>query len=162
MNKTYFYRISKNIFQVLSDYLDVSTLIELDWNAIECNGIHHGRKDWNFLVESLSIIKQYRLINEKYKTRTINGQMCDAAELGSKRLVDYFISKGANCWNGGMSCAAFGCHTSLVHFFISRGADDWNRGMQGASQGKHQEFVDFFISKGANRWILGIRFGGPW
>ena len=76
MNKTYFYRITKNVFQILSDYLDVSTLLELDWNAIERNGIHHGRKDWNQLVRSLSIIKQYHHIL-KFHTR-VNYKMDQA------------------------------------------------------------------------------------
>ena len=147
MNKTYFYRISKNIFGLISDYLDLSTLLELDWNLIESNGIHHGRKDWNQIVESIPIIKRYNI----YRSSCSNWEIYRAAEFGSKRLVKYVINNGLThrkeLWDWGMRGAAHGGHRELVDYFISLGAKNWKGGIYYAALGGHKDLVKFFKAK---------------
>ena len=48
-----------------------------------------------------------------------------------------------------MKLATQGGHRNLVDFFISKGANGWNGGMFYAAEGGHQDLIDFFISKGA-------------
>lgn len=42
--------------------------------------------------------------------------MCNAAEVGHKHLVDFFISKGANDWKHGEVWAKKGGHKELFEF----------------------------------------------
>jgi len=91
-----------------------------------------------------------------------NKDLSDAAKAGDMDLVLYFVSQGANYWNGAMRGAAEGGHMDLVLYFVSRGANDWNDGMCVAAEGGHMDLVLYFVSQGANwTWGLsGARAGG--
>lgn len=41
-------------------------------------------------------------------------------------LINYFISKGADDWNGGLYAATERGDNDLINFFIDKGARDWN------------------------------------
>ena len=61
-------------------------------------------------------------------------------------LIKYFdLSKGD--YNKAMKLVAQGGHRNLVDFFISKGADKWNMGLSG-TEGGHRDLVNFFIFKG--------------
>ena len=79
-----------------------------------------------------------------------NMLMNNAAEIGNKELVLFFIDRGCNDFNSGMKWAAKGGHKDLVELFIEKGANYWNLGLVGAAQGGHKELIDFFIEKGAD------------
>ena len=66
---------------------------------------------------------------------------------GHRDLVEYFICKGVDDWNGGMFYVVEGGHQDLIDFFISKGANNWNWAMQGATEGGHRDLVDFFKTK---------------
>lgn len=81
-----------------------------------------------------------------------NWEMTQAAQLGYKKLVDFFIVKGADAWDWGMQAAAEEGHKDLVNFFVEKGAKWWDRAMSYASKGGYKDLIDFFIEKGANAW----------
>ena len=85
-----------------------------------------------------------------------NGGLVGAAEAGRKDLIDFFISKGANFWDGGLHGAAKAGRKDLVHFFIKKGADDWIRAIRGAALGRHKDLIDFFLEKKDNITDLAI------
>ena len=69
----------------------------------------------------------------------------DGAALGGhKDLVEFFITKGANNWDRGMTQAALGGHKDLVEFFICKGANNWEGGMEDAALGGHEDLAEFF------------------
>ena len=51
------------------------------------------------------------------------------------------------CNNKAIYFAARGGHYKLVELFISKGANDWNYGMQGAAEGGHKDLVKWFRQK---------------
>jgi len=89
-----------------------------------------------------------------------NGAIEELAKGGMKNinLIQFFIDKGENYWNGGMKGAARGGHRDLVQFFIKKGANNWNYGMEGAAEGGQRDLVEFFIEKGANSWNYGMYY----
>jgi len=96
---------------------------------------------------------------EKWNEYSPNKGMKKATAIECKILIDFFISKGADDWNAGVSTAAREGNKSLVDFFMCKGADV-NWGFLGAIDGGHQSLIDFFISKGANDWNLALYRAG--
>ena len=117
----------------------------------------YGQESFQF-KSSERTWKQFYLSILKYWDDDIDKAMVNAAKAGDKDLLNFFISKGANNWNGGMYWAARGGHKDLVDFFISKGADNWSYGMRGAAEAGDKDLVNFFISKGANNWNRGIYY----
>ena len=100
----------------------------------------------------------------KILTKSPDHGLKDAARLGDKGLVCFFLGNGpaywgwgmCDAWNWGMRWAAFGGHRDLVDFFIEKGASDWEEGMRSAARGGHKDLVEFFIARGASDWDFGM------
>jgi len=154
------YRIKLDIFRIISDYIPIQQLLDLDWNQI---GLRPG-KDWNQIVQSLPDIKQCQYcIKSKY------GNLYEVAKFGNWKLVYHFIEKERRKkmhfyemesenipWFEGLVGASRGGHRDLVDFFISKGADNWDEGLEGAAHGGHRDLAYFFIEKGAKIWWISL------
>ena len=94
------------------------------------------------------------IILDYFSQFDVNTGLFNAAKIGHKDLVEFFISKGApSCkWarDWSMYAAVDDGHKELVEFFISKGTYDWNYCMDLATFNGHKELVELFISKGAN------------
>ena len=55
--------------------------------------------------------------------------------------------------NWGLYGASLGGHKDLVDFFIEKGANNWNGALRGASEGGHKYLVDFFENRIANLMV---------
>ena len=117
--------------------------------------------EMNKLWKLNKIVKQYfdnphakkvfkNAIDIKYN-ESVNDNLCNCIVNKDYFLVDYFIDKGANDWNGAMKQAAGNNYFGLVKYFIRKGANDLNRAMRCAAMKNHLNMVKFLIDKGANK-----------
>ena len=102
------HRIRSDIFRIISDYIYIQQLLDLDWNKISLR----SGKDWNRIVQSLSDIQAYHHCANSY-----NNSFYEACKLGNWKLVDFLIEKGAQNWNLGLECASCRGHQDLEEFF---------------------------------------------
>lgn len=109
------------------------------------------QKDFGFKYKGLKITEEIIKYYKKIRSLSLFERWEIVSELGYIQGIHILIKQGVTCWDWGMKYAAKGGHKDIIDFFISQGANDWNGGMSGASYG-HNELVDFFISQGANNW----------
>lgn len=133
----YIEQLSPSVYFLLKD----NKYYKLIWNK----AIIKGHLDLIIMLDELG-----------YKFN-VNISMKNAAFRGHKNLVEFFIGKGADDYNGAIGYAAKGGHKDLIEFFIEKGANDWNRGMTNAARRGHTDLVTFFIEKGANDWNWGLQ-----
>jgi len=116
-----------------------------------------------------------------WNTYDLDKGMRKAALLGHKRLIDYYISKGACCFGRALYNAARGAHQEIMDSLLHKTSSGWamegaargkhkflikslmqvsanfNWGLEGAARGGHKDLVTFFVSKGACHWSWGYR-----
>jgi len=74
--------------------------------------------------------------------------MAGAAKGGHMSLVLKYLDFGdKHSWDRGLINAARIGDMKLIQLFIDKGADYWNGGLYHASQGQHKELIEFFQNK---------------
>ena len=86
-----------------------------------------------------------------------NEGLVNGAKEDKKKLVEYFLSLGADDYNGAMNFAAHGGHMDIVKLMLSLGAHDYNWAMRLASRGGHMDIVKLMLSLGANTYNSAMR-----
>ena len=152
--------------------LDINHVMKLcsvskRYNLVICQNPHFWRKklekDFGYKVISndLAYLKSIYKINKEYQLSEHKGSdnffisegaaLDDAAKLGYKDLMDYYIRKGAPL-KYGYEGAALGGHKDLIDYLMTikkPSMKELDSGKIGAAWGKHNDLVDFFIEKGA-------------
>ena len=139
----------------------------------------------------LEVTKPFLYSIETWKNITIdrrfNSGLYHGCRDGSRDLVDFCISRGADDWNMSLYYASKFGHLDLVKLFIEHGAShygwgleaagihnhrkifdflttlvpdnaqEWNSALYGAACGGNRELVDICISRGATRWDMGLQ-----
>ena len=170
------------LVQILKCVPDAShcRVVSKRFNDIIIDIEHRVFKNPNKYIEELSAPVYFLLKDDKYRkliwdkaivkgilqlviTISESGYKFDpndgiliASKEGHKELVNFFIGKGANCWDRAMIYATQGGHKDLVEFFIEKGANNWNDRINYAAQAGYTDVVDFFTEKTINTWNLGM------
>jgi len=130
-----------------------------DW-VLEVKIHEAARKGYNDLVYYyIPMIKPCWRHSEKYY---LNEGLTGASEGGNEAMIDMFISKGADDWNGAMIHATKGKHKNLVKFFINKGGPDhefnWNTGLRFAGSIGDIDLTMLYIKKGASDFNNAFRY----
>jgi hypothetical protein len=82
--------------------------------------------------------------------------MCKEGHINKlKKLINRYPNHNFS-WDIGLYRAAKAGHLDLVNFLISKGADCWSSGLDAACWGGHLDIVKLMISKGANHLVPGL------
>lgn len=88
----------------------------------------------------------------------INEGLRLAAGIGDRKLVDYFISRGAIDLNWALRKAASGGHKDLVIYLIEKGATDLDGALPGAAYKGNTDIIRYLLSRGATDLSIALYY----
>ena len=80
----------------------------------------------------------------------LNKKFCLSCLTQNKRLIEQFISLGANSWNQALKKASHSGNMEVVELIISKGANNFNDALKYACSSGNKEVVELIFSKGVN------------
>lgn len=109
-------------------------------------------KNINKLVTpNYNILKEY-IKNKKFKYNIC----CNAIRYEQYILINYLIHLDPNFCNRGLQLCASLNSRKMVDYFISKGANDWNGAMINSVENNHKEIMQYMIFMGANNFREAI------
>lgn len=84
-----------------------------------------------------------------------NASLVAAVSVNNKKLINLFLSYGANFYDGALLEAAKNKNEDLVEFFLEKGADI-NDGLCGAVISEDMNWIQYFMDKGAKNWPYAV------
>lgn len=132
-----------NMCQLLFVNKSINKLVTPNYNNIKEN-IKNKKFKYNICCNAIRY-EQYILINYliHLDPTFCNGGLQLCAALNYRKMMEYFISKGANDWNGAMINAVENNHIEIVKYMISMGADNFLETIFIAIKNNHLELLLF-------------------
>ena len=78
------------------------------------------------------------------ESQPLNVKLYCSVACGNLNLVQFFVERGADDFNGAMEYAAYYGYLYIIKWLVEQGADDSNMGLIYANMGGHQEIVQYF------------------
>jgi ankyrin repeat protein len=124
------------------DYIPTPSYFPKRANDETKKGLNHILFSYSFLNDEKGI----KLFLEKGADK--NSGLMGAVSAKNKKLIEYFISLGANDFNTSVYVASSNNDKELVDYFLNKGGST-EEAMGGAVIGNHKDMIEYLLEKGA-------------
>lgn len=103
------------------------------------------------------LTRHYNNLKENIKNKKFKYNICcNAIRYEQYILINYLIHLDPTFCNGGLQLCAALNYRKMMDYFISKGANDWNGAMINAVENNHGEIIKYMIFMGADNFLEAI------